>query len=521
MADNQSTASSHTVPHSSLLNVHGPSPLPQLPHQTDPFTRHFRILQKRQRVRNHGSLQSPVSNPRAGQSAAAAQISWDQEQRQKSLFWYRARCKDFVRESFGAGAQGWDDGAGGEVGCDEMNYSFESGTPVLVFACTPPKANDQTPERSEPSTPRRTTLLPLPHLLRPPRLRLRRRRQILILPPLLIRPQHQPQNIQRIKQHQQKRSLILKLLPNPLRAIRAQEYIIPLRQVLARVPPVQHVRVGDHEHALEDPEEPLVPDEGGDRLPGRIRRVQGRGEEILDGAVDGADGDEAAGAVERDEHVPDIRLASMVGEDSRPGGAAVVRPRHGEEEAHDGELEDESGFEEGLAEVLFCLCFAGDGLCGAVGGEDFDADGEAEEEAGEDEVVAEFVEGGGGVEEHEGGDEDVDVGVVVGAGDAEGVAGDKEEGGPRVDPGYAPGFIERGLVEVENARDGEEDREDDRGDLVGGVIPEAAVDWGLLDVWWLRGGSKGPALTILSVFHCGNGALLRLVFGVIRCSRKL
>lgn len=70
----------------------------------------------------------------------------------------------------------------------------------------------------------------------------------------------------------------------------------------------------------------------------------------------------------------------MVGEDSGPGGAAVVRPCHGEEEAHDGELEDEGGFEEGLAEVLFCLCFAGDGLGGAVGGEDFDADGEAEEE---------------------------------------------------------------------------------------------------------------------------------------------
>lgn len=66
---------------------------------------------------------------------------------------------------------------------------------------------------------------------------------------------------------------------------------------------------------------------------------------------------------------------------------------------------------------------------------------------------------------------------MIGAGDAQGVAGDEEEGGPGVDPGYAPGFVERGLVEVENARDGEEDREDDRGDLVRGVIPEAAVDW--------------------------------------------
>ena len=69
---------------------------------------------------------------------------------------------------------------------------------------------------------------------------------------------------------------------------------------------------------------------------------------------------------------------------------------------------------------------------------------------------------------------------MVGAGDAEGVAGDEEEGGPRVDPGYAPGLVEGGLVEVEGAGDGEEDGEDYGGDFVRRVVPEATVDWGVV-----------------------------------------
>lgn len=75
---------------------------------------------------------------------------------------------------------------------------------------------------------------------------------------------------------------------------------------------------------------------------------------------------------------------------------------------------------------------------------------------------------------------------MIGAYDAQGVAGDEEEGGVGVDPGDAPGLVIRGLVEVEGAGDSEENREDDGGDLVRGVIPEAAVDWGLLD-----GGGSG------------------------------
>lgn len=70
---------------------------------------------------------------------------------------------------------------------------------------------------------------------------------------------------------------------------------------------------------------------------------------------------------------------------------------------------------------------------------------------------------------------------MEGAGDAQGVPGDEEEGGPGVDPGYAPGGVGGGLVEVEGAGEGEEDCEDDWSDLVWRVVPEAAVDWGRLE----------------------------------------
>jgi hypothetical protein len=48
-----------------------------------------------------------------------------------------------------------------------------------------------------------------------------------------------------------------------------------------------------------------------------------------------------------------------------------------------------------------------------------------------------------------------------------------------------------GLIKMQNAGDGKEDREDDRGGFVGGIVPEAAVDWEVLDRWWLRGEIKG------------------------------
>lgn len=129
------------------------------------------------------------------------------------------------------------------------------------------------------------------------------------------------------------------------------------------------------------------------------------------------------------------------------------------------------------------------------------------EAAGENEVVAEFVKGGRGIEEDERGDEDVDVVVVKGANDAQSVARDEEEGGIGVDPSDPPGFMVAGLIKMQNAGYGKEDREDNRGGFVGGIVPEAAVDWEVLDRWWMRGEVEGRALTILSILHDGYGGL--------------
>lgn len=60
---------------------------------------------------------------------------------------------------------------------------------------------------------------------------------------------------------------------------------------------------------------------------------------------------------------------------------------------------------------------------------------------------------------------------------AQDVAGNEEEGGPGMDPGYAPGVVVEGLLEVQGARGGEEDGEGEGGVFGGGVELETAGDW--------------------------------------------
>lgn len=71
-------------------------------------------------------------------------------------------------------------------------------------------------------------------------------------------------------------------------------------------------------------------------------------------------------------------------------------------------------------------------------------------------------------------------GVVPGADSAKNVAGDKEEGSPGVDPGYAPGLVAEGLVGVQGAGEEKEDCEGDGCAVVGGVPVEGAFDWWML-----------------------------------------
>jgi len=64
-------------------------------------------------------------------------------------------------------------------------------------------------------------------------------------------------------------------------------------------------------------------------------------------------------------------------------------------------------------------------------------------------VVAPLVDGRHGVQQDDGGDGDGRVGGVPGAVGARDVAGDEEERGPGVDPGYAPGVVVEELLEVQ------------------------------------------------------------------------
>lgn len=70
--------------------------------------------------------------------------------------------------------------------------------------------------------------------------------------------------------------------------------------------------------------------------------------------------------------------------------------------------------------------------------------------------------------------------VVPGVDSAKDVAGDKEEGGPGVDPGYAPRLVAEGLIGVQGAGEEKEDCEGDGCAVVGGVPVEGAFDWWLL-----------------------------------------
>jgi hypothetical protein len=91
-------------------------------------------------------------------------------------------------------------------------------------------------------------------------------------------------------------------------------------------------------------------------------------------------------------------------------------------------------------------------------------------------IIPKLVHRRRGVQKDDGGDEDWQMVVVPGAVGAQDVAGDEEQRGPGVDPGYLPGVVPEGLVGVKGAGDEEEGGEGDRGALVGGVEPEAAGD---------------------------------------------
>ena len=124
---------------------------------------------------------------------------------------------------------------------------------------------------------------------------------------------------------------------------------------------VEEQTVSKHEHGLEDPEEPLVAHDGRDRVRVEPRlETEAGGGEVFHNAVDGADGDEGGTTVEGGEEG-----GQVLGEEASVAASAVEGDGEEEESREDGELDDQSCFEDGAADVLFAFGEVG---VGAVGG---------------------------------------------------------------------------------------------------------------------------------------------------------
>lgn len=114
----------------------------------------------------------------------------------------------------------------------------------------------------------------------------------------------QTNKVKRINESPQEISFDLITRPLDLRdSILGQIDLVTAGQKHCRVSRVEEKAVDDHEQGLKDPEEPLVTNDGRNRHGVEAWRDTDLGNgKIFHGAVDGADGDERAAAVQRDEH---------------------------------------------------------------------------------------------------------------------------------------------------------------------------------------------------------------------------
>lgn len=105
---------------------------------------------------------------------------------------------------------------------------------------------------------------------------------------------------------------------------------------------IQQQGVRDHKHRLEDPEEPLIADQGRQRNEVHAGCVFCLGDrEVLDGTERGADADEGGGEVEGQEDGVEV-----LGEDVAARAFAVEVRGEEDKEPENHELEDERCFEE-------------------------------------------------------------------------------------------------------------------------------------------------------------------------------
>ena len=189
-------------------------------------------------------------------------------------------------------------------------------------------------------------------------------------------------------------------------SILSQVDLVRFRQRLHGVEDIEQRGIAVHEDDLEEPEKPLLFEEGTDAVQ-IIVCVQACRGEVLHGTIDRPDGDECATGVEHDQRALDLVV-------QHPASRTVVVESSGQrrESYHQGNLHDQRCLEECLSCVLFPDCRVGACYsCSAIGGDGFDRDAQGDESgedaagvdggvvwdvvehAAEDEVVCTFVDG--------------------------------------------------------------------------------------------------------------------------------
>lgn len=230
----------------------------------------------------------------------------------------------------------------------------------------------------------------------------------IILPVLLLtlRFAEDTDNVERINQGKNERTPVLETRALNFRhAIRSEVDLVGTGQGPHGVEHIHHGGIAEHDRRLEDPEEPLVLEDGADVL--HMGDVEARGREVLDRAVDRAHRDERAAAVQDVQRAPHLAV-----EHARPGAVIMKFRRQRDEASHERQLQDQRRLEQRLARVLLALGAVGVGDAdGAVGRDRLDYGahgdecredaarmdgglvGDVVEDAAEDPVVGDFVDG--------------------------------------------------------------------------------------------------------------------------------
>ena len=141
--------------------------------------------------------------------------------------------------------------------------------------------------------------------------------------------------------------------------IPGQVHAVVPRQEPARVPHVPEERVAEHEAGLEGVEEPLVPEDGVERLErGEVVQPHRHAAQVLDEPVHAARQDEQHARVHGDE-----RGGDGAGVDAGAGAPRVEDGGQEDEDEDDGELDGERGDGQAASELLRAV------RRGRVGGE--------------------------------------------------------------------------------------------------------------------------------------------------------